>query len=438
MLKNISISDSFLIYFKSISWLLIEKILRLTIGLYVSIWVTRYLGPENFGIYAYSITFVGLLSFIATLGLDGILVKWLVKDEDRSNEILGTSLILKICGAVISIVIIFAAVNLTSSNSLTKYLILIISLSTLFQSFNVVELYFQSKILGKYIAYSNIISLFICNLLKVIFIYINAPLSLFAYVFLFEAFLISLCFVIYFFYLSPIKFRNLKFKKKLAFELLEDSWPMILSGLVISLYMKIDQIMIKEILTVEYVGYYAAAVRLSEAWYFIPMIVANSVFPSIIKAKEINNYLYNKRVGQLNDFMLYVALSIAVPMTFLSNLVVESLYGNKFLPAGDILTVHIWAGIFVCIGISSSKWLVAEGLQVFYTINTAIGAVANIILNYLLISKYGIIGAAWATLISYSIASYLTLSLWKSTRPNFISLSQSFLFVRLLSVKKNS
>jgi len=136
--------------------------------------------------------------------------------------------------------------------------------------------------------------------------------------------------------------------------------------------------------------------------------------------------------------MLYVALSIAVPMTFLSNLVVESLYGNKFLPAGDILTVHIWAGIFVCIGISSSKWLVAEGLQVFYTINTAIGAVANIILNYLLISKYGIIGAAWATLLSYSIASYLTLSLWKSTRPNFISLSQSFLFVRLLSVKKNS
>lgn len=438
MFKNLLSNEGFLIYFKSTSWLLFEKLLRLSIGLYVSIWVTRYLGPEDFGIYAYSITFVGLLSFIAPLGLDGILVKWLVKDTKRINEILGTSLILKLLGAVLSIAIILIAVNQTSSDSLTKYLILIISLSTLFQSFNVVELYFQSKIMGRYISFSNIISLLICNLLKVILIYKNAPLLFFAYIFLFEAFLISLCFVIYFFYLSPIRFRDLKFKKRLAIDLLKDSWPMILSGLVISLYMKIDQIMIKEILSAESVGYYAAAVRLSEAWYFIPMVVATSVFPAIIRSKENNNDIYKKRIGNLNDFMFYIALLIALPMTFLSNSVVEILYGNEFLPSGDILMVHIWAGIFVCIGVSSSKWLVAEGLQVLYTINTTIGAISNIILNYVLINKYGIIGAAWATLISYFIASYLALSFWKSTRPNFFSISQSFLFMRLLNVKKNS
>jgi O-antigen/teichoic acid export membrane protein len=438
MFKKIFTNESFLNYLKSTSWLLTEKILRLSIGLYVSIWVTRYLGPENFGIYAYSVTFVGLLSFIASLGLDGILVKWLVKDEDKSNEILGTSLILKLLGAALSIIIILIAVNQTSSNDLTKYLVLIISLSTLFQTFNVVELYFQSKVMGKYIAYSNIISLLICNILKVILIYKNASLEFFAYVFLFEAFLISLCFVIYFLYLSPIRLRDLKFKRELAFNLLKDSWPMILSGLVISLYMKIDQIMIKEILGAEFVGYYAAAVRLSEAWYFVPLIVATSIFPAIIRSKENNNNVYKQRIGQLNDFMFYIGLSIALPMTFLSNFLVKILYGEEFIPSGDILMIHIWAGIFVCIGISSSKWLVAEGLQVFYTVNTAIGAILNIILNYVLINKYGIAGAAWATLITQFCASYLALSFWKKTRPNFFSISQSFLFMRLLNVKRSS
>ena len=184
--------------------------------------------------------------------------------------------------------------------------------------------------------------------------------------------------------------------------------------------MKIDQVMIKEMMNAEAVGQYAAAVRLSEAWYFIPMVIASSLFPAIINAKKQSKELYYARMQKLYDLMVWMAIAIALPMTFLSDWIVALLYGEQYNEAGSVLMIHIWAGIFVFLGVASGKWFLTENLQIFSTINTTIGAIVNILLNYILIKNIGIEGAAWATLISYFIAAYFGLLFFKKTRINFL------------------
>lgn len=124
--------------------------------------------------------------------------------------------------------------------------------------------------------------------------------------------------------------------------------------------MKIDQVIINQLLGPEEVGQYAAAIRLSEAWYFIPMVIASSLFPAIISAKKQSEELYNSRLQKLYDLMVWMSIIIALPMTFLSNWIVEILYGGQYDEAGSVLMIHIWTGVFVFLGVAFSGYLTAE------------------------------------------------------------------------------
>jgi len=170
--------------------------------------------------------------------------------------------------------------------------------------------------------------------------------------------------------------------------------------------MRIDQVMLQEMIGSEAVGQYSAAVRISEAWYFIPMVISNSLFPAIVNAKKQSEELYYARLQRLYDLMVWMSIAIALPMTFLSDWVVNLLYGSAYSQAGSVLMIHIWAGVFVSLGLSFGKYLLVENYTNKYFNRTLIGAVANIILNYFLIPRYGIKGAAIATLIGQFIANY--------------------------------
>ena len=393
-------------YLKNTSWLLAEKILRIIVGLLVGIWVARYLGPEQFGLFSYTQSFVGLFTVIATLGLDSIVVRELVKGEIKKDNLIGTTFWLKLMGAVLVLSILAITINFTNNNNQTNILVFIIAGATVFQSFNVIDFYFQSKVMSKFVVYANIISLLLSSVVKIILLLNQAPLIAFAWVILFDSFILA-CGFVYFYIKNNLSLLKWKFDKLLAIKLLKDSWPLILSGVVISVYMKVDQVMIKEMLGNEQVGQYAVAVRLSEIWYFIPMVIVSSLFPAIINAKKESEELYYDRLQKLYDLMVWMAIAIALPMTFLSDWIVDFLYGNAYMKAGSVLMIHIWAGIFVFLGVAFSSFLTSENLtkKAFY--RTLLGATINVILNYVLIPIYGIIGAAIATLIGQFVANYV-------------------------------
>ena len=427
-IDDLASRKGFMRYFKNTSWLMGERILRMAVGLFVGIWVARYLGPERFGLFSYAQSFVGLFMAIATLGLDGIVVRELVKDQSKQDALLGTAFILKLIGAFIVLLLLFFTVNIISTDAQTKLLIIVIASATIFQSMNVVDFYFQSKVLSRYVAFTNTFTLLISSAVKVWLILNGASLSAFAWVVLFDSVILSLGYI-YFYLKIGNRIKQWSFDKALAQSLLKDSWPLILSGIVISIYMKIDQVMIKEMLGAEAVGQYAAAVRLGEAWYFIPMVIASSLFPAIIEAKKQSEKLYRERLQKLYDLMVWIAVAIALPLTILSDWVVGMLYGEQYIQAGSVFMIHIWAGIFVFLGVASGKWLLVENLQKYAFLRTFVGVVVNIILNIVLIRKFGIEGAATATLVSQIVAAYLYDLFNEKTRCVFYMKTKSVFFI---------
>ena len=208
--------------------------------------------------------------------------------------------------------------------------------------------------------------------------------------------------------------------------LIKDAWPLIFSGVMISVYMKIDQVMLKEMLNTKAVGIYAAAVKLCEAWYFVPTVFTASLFPAIISAKQKNEQLYKNRLQKLYDLMVWSSLVLAVPTAFLADWVIIILYGIEFNGAANVLRIYIWAGVFTFLGVASFKWLIAENLQHISFYLYSIGSITNIICNWFLIPIYGISGAAFATFISYGIASYGGFVIFRKSRSNFLMTTQSF------------
>ena len=403
-----------------------ERLLRMGVALFVGVYVARYLGPERFGLLNYASSFVGLFTALATLGLDGIVVRELVKTPERRNELIGTAFWLKACGAIFMWIGIVAAIPFTHNDTQTNILIIIIAFAIIFQAFNVIDFNYQAEVKSKYVVYAHLVQLVVSSITKLIFIWISAPLVWFACVFLLDA-IVQAMGLLAMYLKNTGKVWNWKWRWETAKQLLKDSWPLILSGMVISIYMKIDQVMIKEMLGAEKVGHYAAAVILSEAWYFIPMAITTSVFPAIINAKKQSEELYYQRLQKLYDLMVWLAVAIALPTTFLAPWVIRVLYGQAFLPAAGVLSIHIWAGVFVFLGVASGKWLLIENYTKISFYRTFIGTIVNVVLNIILIPKHGINSAAFATLISYFVATF-SIGLIAKTKRQVALMLKSFLF----------
>src|SRR4030095_15659132 len=182
----------------------------------------------------------------------------------------------------------------------------------------------------------------------------------------------------------------------------------------------IDQIMLGQMVGNNAVGTYSAATRISEVWYFIPISIVASVSPSLIEAKRVSIELYYQRLLKLFRLMVVLALSIAVPMTFLAGYVATVLYGNEYEGVGTILAIHIWASLFVFLGVAQGPWNINEGLTQLTLLRTFVGAVANVILNLLLIPKDGAVGAAIATTVSYALAGVFLNAFSSKTRKIFL------------------
>lgn len=439
MIKNrfvkIKLSSGFKKYFSNTSWLFFERVISLGTTFFVGIYVARYLGPANFGLYSYAGSFVGLFSAIAALGLDSIVVRELVLDEKKRDTILGTAFILKITGSVFVLIFIFIAIRFTNNDYMTNLLILIIAIGTIFKSFNVIEYYFQSKVLSKYIVYAQIFSTIFCAFIKLYLIYLNMDLIYFALVILFQNIMLASGFVMIYLKrnLSLIKWR-LEFD--LAKRLLNDSWPLIFSGIAISIYMKIDQVMIKNMVDAKAVGNYAVAVRLTEVWYFFPMIITNSLFPAIVNAKKINIKSYYNRLQTLYDLLVWLAIMISIPMSLLANNVIHFLFGTEYQSAAGVLKIYIWATVFVFLGVASSKYLIVENFTGISFSRNMFGAIINILFNIILIPIFGINGAAIATVFSQFVSAF-SIILTPKTYQNGILMLNSFLLIKAIKrVKK--
>ena len=405
VLKQLSGHSGFRRYFSNMSWLFAENTLRLVAGLLVGVYVARYLGPSQFGGLSYAISFAGLFGAISDLGLEGIVVRNLVAFPEKRDLYLGTAFWLKLTGSFIMLGVIAIAIQFTSNDHATNLYIFIIASGLIFQSCQVVDFYFQSKVLSKYVSICKMSQLLLSSIVKLFLVFLNATLIWFVLVMLVDCVLLSVSlFVAYRSQRFGLFFAH--FDLKTAKEMLADSWPLVFSGLTVMVYLRIDQIMIKEMLGASELGLYSAAVKLSEIWYFLPGIITTSLFPAIINAKKSSSDLYARRLQRLYSLMVWLALFIALPVSLASEWVIKSLYGIAFVQAAGVLKIYIWGGVFVFLSAAFGKYLIAENLTRKNLYRVAFGAIISVPLNYVLIRAYGIRGAAIASLISLFGANY--------------------------------
>ncbi|MEM8778705.1 MAG: flippase [Cyanobacteria bacterium P01_G01_bin.49] len=401
---------------KNTSWLVAQRALKILIGFAISVWLARYLGPQNFGIYNYSIAYVAIFGSFSSLGLKGIIVREIVHEPHNEDEILGTTFILRLMGGFLGLsMTLLVGFFLSPEAPLVRLLILIISFNLLFKSIDFIDFYFQSKIKSKYTVYANSFALVLGAFLKILLIKFNVSLIYFALVLVLENILLSISTLILYQKMSH-RLGSWKINLHRAKHLLTQSWPLVLSQIGVVIYFKIDQIMLAKITNPEIVGIYSVAAKVSESGYFIPSFIMASVFPILLSAKQKSLEEYNKRFQDLYILMAILATFFIIPGTFLANPLILAMYGSEFKGASEIFIVHIWSSFFIFQGAVLSKWLISEGILKFSFVRHWLGATVNILLNLILIPQYGAMGAAIATVIAYALASYFVCFLKAETR----------------------
>lgn len=409
------------------AWLFSDRILQLALGLVVGVWVARYLGPTDFGRYNYIIAMVSLFLPLSKLGLDNIIVRDIARDIDHKDSTLGTGVVLRALGGLVAAALVWGVVLLLKPESTSTHLLVgIFAIASAFRCFDVIEYWFQSQVQSKYMVWAKNLVYIAINGLKIWMIQMQAPLLVFVVILSLEQILTAIGLIVVY-HLQGNSILNWQVEWQRAKTLLNDSWPLILSGIVIIIYMRIDQVMLEQMSGLEAVGLYSAAVKISEMWYFVPISIVNSVFPSVVQAKELGEAVYRGRIQKVFNLMTLVSYGVAIPMTFLAPWFVFLLYGPNFEPAATVLTIHIWAGVFVSLGVARETWLTTEGLMRFSAATTAVGAAVNVVLNWVLIPKYGGSGAAIATVVAQVFASYLAGLFYPQTRSIFWSQTQALL-----------
>ncbi len=390
-------------YFKNTGWMLGGQILYLLISFLIGAWIARYLGPQQYGVVSYAVAFVGLFSFISALGVDEILKREMVKRPEDRDRLMGTGFILKLIGSTIAfLLVLFLSLFVISDTYITKMLIILYSFSFFFTAPLVLNIYFYSQVKAKRAIQAHLLATIISSLLKVVLIFSGAGIIWLIAIYVFDSFL-HVFFLSMYYRLEKLKIFHWKYDGKVAKELLKDSWPLMLSTAAATIYLKIDQVMVGRIMGDSSVGIYAAGVKLTEVFYFLPGIICGSLFPAIVNGMKTGFKVYFGRLKNLYLLLGVVAILVSIVVSLLAEPITRIVFGLQYLESIPVLRLYVWSSIGLFLGHAVTNQLMVENKTMTIFLINAVAMVVNVSLNLYLIPKMGLTGAALSTLISYSI-----------------------------------
>lgn len=418
-------SAGFKKYFANTSWLLLERVVRLVVVLGTGILVARYLGPELFGQLNYATGFVGLFFALTTMGLDEIVVRDLVKDPSRRNELLGTSAVIKLLGSILLVVLVTVATFIRGMDGLTATLVIVIGAAEILRPFGVIDWYFMAHVRSRETVVVQMVQVFVSAAFKVVMVLIEAPLVWFAWVYVLEGALLAVGYVIMYRRDGSL-IKAWRYSGQMASYLMGQSWPLVIYGMALYIQAKIDQVMIFDVLRAKVgeaaanaeVGQYSNALKMIEALGFLPVIVQRSLAPAITRAKVQGEVLYGDRILNQYRLMFLLFLLTSIPLYFTAEPIMVFLFGEEYRPAGFLLSLFAIRLLFTNMGVAKASFITNESLFKYSLMTAVVGATLNIGMNYFLISEYKAIGAIWATIASFAVSIFLMDLLFSRTRQN--------------------
>jgi O-antigen/teichoic acid export membrane protein len=409
-------------------WMMGDKLVRKAVGLLVGVLLARYLGPALFGEFSYALALVMIMTPVAILSLDMLSIKRLIQQPSSRDEVLGTSFFLMTAGGVLAFGLALALIYLLRpDDSLMHWLVGILAASSVAQVFIIIEFWFESQLQWKLNVYAKTSAFLLLSIIKIGLILMQAPLIAFAWAGLAETIAGSIGLLIVY-RTRGYSVRAWHFSRPMAKSLLRDSWPLITSGLLTVIYMRIDQVMIGTMISSEELGNYSVAVQVSEVWFFIPIVICSSVFPAIVEAEAYSEELLQARMQQLYRLMAFFAYTVALPIAFFSTRIIEILFSTAYSDAGPLLAILIWTGVFTSFGAARHQMIVAKNWTRVDLVSIAMGCALNIFLNLLLIPDYGAMGAVIATFISYWFSTHGSCFLFKPLRKTGWMITKAMLY----------
>lgn len=417
-----------------------DYIFSLTASLIVGIAVARYLGPEMYGIIAFATAVYTLLVIIVSLGIDDIIMKDMLQHEERQGSIQGSALFVKSAAAflVYGIIFIYFLINYSGEK---LYSVLIITGAVLFQPLSVFSCIFLINAQAKYTSLARMISYTLSSLLKIILIIFKAPVTYFAFAVFIDYAVLYLTVILMYKYKKytvsgwHIDISYIKY-------ILKSAVPLFAAVLFYTFYQKVTVIIISGMYSDYASGIYSAAARLTEIWYLVPAVLMTAFYPAVVKAKQISEEEYNKRIKALFYVTTIPFILMAFFAALLSPFIIKILYGEKYIQSSIVLALTIWSVPFISFYVISSKCFILENKVKHLLLRSALSFILIIILNYVLGSIYYLEGFSLALLISSFISFFLADLFFKDTRELFfIKLLSIFLpftyFLNLLKKDKN-
>lgn len=411
-------SGNLLSIIRNFAWLSGDRIARMGISLLVGAAVARHLSPHGFGVLAFAIAISELVGCFASLGFESLLPRELLRYPEQANRLHGTGFWCMLTAALLLYSGAVAPIAIFGTSGTEGTLSLLLAGLLLFRApLGILNLQFTVQLRAQYGVLAANLGFLISTAVRLWLIYNGASVVAFVAVLLIEP--LGTAIATYIFYRrAGYRVTDWRWDGELARRLLKESWPLMLSSFATIIYMRMDQVMLAYMRGESEVGIYGAALRLSEVWYFIPIALGSSLFPALVRTRELDPAAYLTRLQRYYDFNATFAYTLIILMVPAAPWLFKVIFGQSYAGADAVFQVHMWACLCVFLGIASSQHLSIEGWTRFMFLSTALGAVTNLALNFLFIPHWGASGAAVATIISQLCSTLLASFLWAPTRCN--------------------
>lgn len=401
-------------FLSNVVWDMGGKMFQMILTLIVGMLTARYLGPSNYGIIGETASYVSFFSVICQLGFTSTAVKEIMDDKEKEGVVIGTSIFLRTCTSLISTVAITCLLYaLKDGDKVIVWVAFLQSLSLVFQSFEMIHYWYQSRLETKVSVKIQSLAYILMSVYKVLLLATGKSVEWFAFSTALETAAVAVALVWVY---RRGEGKKLSISLAVGREMLGRSYHFILSGLMVTIYSEMDKIMLGGMLSEEAVGFYTAATKVSSMWSFVLMALINSSRPLIISARTKSRELYVRQNKRLYAAIIWIGIAAGLGITVFGKWIIYIMYGEAYLPATSSLQISAWYTMFAMLGSARGIWIVCEDKAKYVKYYLGIGAVMNVILNYLLIPKFGPGGAAAATLATQIFTSVLAPAIFKETR----------------------
>ena len=401
-------------FFSNVIWDMGGKVFQMILTLVVGMLTARYLGPSNYGVIGETASYVAFFSVICQLGFNSTAVKEIMDNKEREGEIIGTAIFFRVCTSLISTIAISCLLYvLKDGDRVIVWVAFLQSLSLIFQSFEMIHYWYQSRLETHVSVKIQSLAYVLMAVYKIALLALGKSVEWFAFSTALELAVVAVALI---FIYGRGEGQKLTISISAGMELLKNSYHFILSGLMVTIYSEMDKIMLGEMLSETAVGFYTAATKVSSMWSFVLIALINSSRPVIISSRSHSQELYVKQNKRLYAAVIWIGIAAGLGVTIFGRWIIYFMYGEAYLPATSSLQISAWYTMFAMLGTARGIWIVCENKAKYVKYYLGIGAVLNVILNYLLIPSFGPGGAAAATLITQIFTAVLAPAFFKETK----------------------